>query len=60
MSVTEAAYRLFIAGCGFQVSAFSLARVLTPETANYSVAILTRGANSTFPLNEPPKGLFRF
>jgi hypothetical protein len=56
MSVTEAAYRLSIAGFGFHVSAFSLARVLTPETGNGSVAILT----STFPLNEPPKGLFRF
>jgi hypothetical protein len=60
MSVTGAAYRLSIAGFGFQVSAFSLAGVLTPETANRSVAILTRGVNSTFLLNEPPKGLFLF
>jgi len=60
MSVTEAAYRLSIAGFGFQVSGFSLARVLTNETTNRSVIILTRGANANFPLNESPKGLFHF
>jgi hypothetical protein len=60
MSETEAAYRLYIAGFGFQVSGFSLARVLTTETTNRSVVILNRGANAKFPLNESPEGLFRF
>jgi hypothetical protein len=60
MSVKDSSAYRSIRGVGFQVSVFSLTRVLSPETRNDSAVILIELVSTRFQLNGSPKGLFHF